>query len=88
MIRLKGQLLAIANEQRVAEIRQIRGDQVAASWGEQVRNYVLHPYKMIKDQRSGWESTNAQAFLDGDLEDCVASLLQYRAAAEREDATE
>ena len=52
MKRLKAQLLAIAKEQRVAEIQEIRGDQVEASWGTQIRNYVLHPYKMIKDQRN------------------------------------
>ena len=82
--RLKGQLLAIAKEQRVQEIQQIRGDQVEASWGAQVRNYVLHPYKMVKDQRSGWETSNAQNFLDGDLEDCIASLLRHRAKEEQE----
>ena len=80
--RLKGQLLAIAKEQQVEKIQQIRGDQVEASWGAQIRNYVLHPYKLIKDQRSNYETSNTQAFLDGGnvLEDCVASLLQHRAA--------
>ena len=84
MKRLKAQLLAIAKEQRVQEIKEIRGDQVEASWGMQVRNYVLHPYKMIKDQRTGWETTNTQGFLDGDLEDCIASLLRQRAEMESE----
>jgi peptide chain release factor 2 len=83
MNRLKSQLLAIAKEQRVAEIQEIRGDQVEASWGAQIRNYVLHPYKMIKDQRTGWETSNAQGFLDGDLEECVAALLRYRAKEEQ-----
>jgi peptide chain release factor 2 len=84
MKRLKAQLLAIAKEQRVQEIKEIRGDQVEASWGMQVRNYVLHPYKMVKDQRTGWETTNTQGFLDGDLEDCIASLLRQRAEEESE----
>ena len=79
MKRLKAQLLAIANEQLVEEIKQIRGDQVEASWGAQIRNYVLHPYKMIKDQRSGWETANVQTFLDGDLEDCIGSVLRHPA---------
>jgi len=64
MKRLKAQLLAVAQEQRVQEIKQIRGDMVEASWGAQIRNYVLHPYKMVKDQRTGWETSNTQAFLD------------------------
>lgn len=84
MLRLKAQLLAIAKEQRVAEIKEIRGDQVEASWGAQIRNYVLHPYKLIKDQRTGWESSDTQGFLDGDLEDCIAALLRHHAKEEQE----
>ncbi len=86
MNRLKAQLIAIAKEQRVAEIQEIRGDMVEASWGTQIRNYVMHPYKMIKDQRSGWETSNIQNFLDGDLEDCIADLLKTRAKEEQDAA--
>lgn len=86
MQRLKAQLLAIAKEQRVAEIQEIRGDQVEASWGAQIRNYVLHPYKLIKDQRTGWETSDTQGFLDGDLEDCIATLLRHQAEEEQEAA--
>ena len=83
MKRLKGQLLVIAQEQRVAAIQEIRGDQVEASWGTQIRNYVLHPYKMIKDQRNNWETTNVPNFLDGGtlLEECIATLLKSNAAS-------
>lgn len=78
--RLKVQLLAVAQEQRVKEINEIRGDIVEASWGAQIRNYVLHPYKMVKDQRTGWETTNTQAFLDGEmLEECIGAYLRYKA---------
>jgi len=84
MKRLKGQLLAIANEQRLSELNDIRGDIVEASWGAQVRNYVLHPYKMVKDQRTNWETTDTSGFLDGDLEDCIGSLLRFRTKEERE----
>ena len=62
--------MAIANEQRLQEIKLIRGDVVEAAWGAQIRNYVLHPYKMVKDQRTNWETTDTNGFLDGDLEDC------------------
>lgn len=78
--RLKAQLLAIAQEQRVQDYKQIRGDIVEASWGAQIRNYVLHPYKMIKDQRTGWETSNAQGFLDGDLEECIGAYLRWKSA--------
>jgi len=86
--RLKGQLLAIKNEQKLNELKDICGDVVEASWGAQVRNYVLHPYKMVKDQRTNWETTDTGGFLDGDLEDCVGSLLRQRAKEEREASEE
>jgi peptide chain release factor 2 len=86
--RLKGQLLAIAREQRVAEVQAIRGDAVEAAWGAQIRNYVLHPYKMVKDQRTNWETSDTQGFLDGDLEDCIGELLRHRAKEEQESAEE
>jgi len=83
--RLKAQLLAIAQDQRVKEIKEIRGDLVEASWGMQIRNYVLHPYKMVKDQRTGWETANAQAFLDGELLDsCITSYLRWKAESQDE----
>jgi peptide chain release factor 2 len=86
--RLKAQLLAIAQEQQVQKIQEIRGDMVEASWGAQIRNYVLHPYKMVKDQRTGWESSNAQAFLDGELlDDCIGAYLRYKAAQASESET-
>ena len=63
---LKGQLLTIAAEQKCEEIRAIRGDVVQATWGAEIRNYVLHPYKMVKDQRTNWETFDAERFLNGD----------------------
>jgi peptide chain release factor 2 len=81
---LKSQLLAIAQEQKCAEIATIRGDAVEAAWGAQIRNYVLQPYKMIKDQRTNWESRDTQRFLDGDLEDCIEELLRFRATNSEE----
>eukprot|EP00554_Chaetoceros_debilis_P006692 CAMPEP_0194080752 /NCGR_PEP_ID=MMETSP0149-20130528/6691_1 /TAXON_ID=122233 /ORGANISM="Chaetoceros debilis, Strain MM31A-1" /LENGTH=514 /DNA_ID=CAMNT_0038762531 /DNA_START=59 /DNA_END=1600 /DNA_ORIENTATION=+ len=83
MKRMKAQLLAIAQEQRCEEINAIRGDAVEAAWGAQIRNYVLQPYKMVKDQRSGWESSDTQGFLDGDLEACIGELLRSRAKEEQ-----
>lgn len=83
MKRVKAQLLAIAQEQRCEEIKAIRGDQVEAAWGAQIRNYVLQPYKMIKDQRTNWESSDTQGFLDGDLEECIGELLRTRSKEEQ-----
>jgi len=86
MRRLRAQLLAIASEQRLEDIREIRGDVVEASWGAQIRNYVLHPYRMVKDQRTGYETSDANGFLDGGgaLSDCIASYLRHSAEIDRE----
>lgn len=87
--RLTAQLLAVQEEQRVAKIQEIRGDKVEASWGAQIRNYVLHPYKMVKDQRSGWETKNAQSFLDGDqMELCIGAYLRYKAEQRQQEEVE
>ena len=86
--RLKGQLLAIAKEQNISDLKAIQGDVVEAAWGAQIRNYVLHPYKMVKDARTGWETSDTGSFLDGDLEDCIGTLLRKRAKEEQDDADE
>ena len=53
------------------------------SWGNQIRNYVLHPYKMVKDLRSGFEVGNASAVLDGGLDEIIESVLQFNAKNEQ-----
>ncbi|KAL9186758.1 hypothetical protein ACHAXT_010478 [Thalassiosira profunda] len=85
--RLKAQLLAIAQEQQMESINAIRGDVVEASWGAQIRNYVMQPYKMVKDARSGWETSDVDGVMDGGkaLEECVGAWLRWsRAEGERE----
>lgn len=64
---LQAKLAALAAEQRVATISQLRGVVKQAAWGNQIRSYVLHPYTMVKDHRTKVEVTDAQAVLDGDL---------------------
>ena len=78
---LKGKLLEIAQSQKAAEIADIRGEQVAADFGSQIRNYVLHPYKLVKDTRSGCEATDVNAVLDGDLDAFLSAHLRQQAAA-------
>ena len=78
---LYGKLLAIAEQQRAAEVSEIRGDVVQAAWGAQIRNYVLHPYKMVKDVRTNVETADAPGVLDGNLGEFIESYLRYRNTA-------
>lgn len=75
---LLARLLARRNEQRAAELARLRGERVAAEWGNQIRSYVLHPYKSVKDHRTNYQSTNPEAVLDGGLDDFIAAYLISR----------
>ncbi|MED6107685.1 Peptide chain release factor PrfB1, chloroplastic [Stylosanthes scabra] len=76
--RLKAKLLVIAEEQRASEIRQIRGDAVKAEWGQQIRNYVFHPYKLVKDVRTAYETSDITSVMDGDLDPFIKSYLKHK----------
>ncbi|TAE55374.1 MAG: peptide chain release factor 2 [Nostocales cyanobacterium] len=76
LARLKAKLLVIAREQRAQEIAEIRGDMVEASWGNQIRNYVFHPYQMVKDLRTNTETTAIGDVMDGDLDAFIQSYLR------------
>ncbi len=75
---LKAKLLIIAQEQRALKVADIRGDIVEAAWGNQIRNYVFHPYQLVKDLRTGEETTNIQNVMDGDLEPFIQSYLRQQ----------
>lgn len=76
--RLKAKLLVIAEEQKASEIKQIRGDAVKAEWGQQIRNYVFHPYKLVKDVRTGYETSDITSVMDGELDPFIKSYLKYK----------
>jgi peptide chain release factor 2 len=73
---LKAKLLIIAQEQRAQEIAEIRGDIVEAAWGNQIRNYVFHPYQMVKDLRTSVETTAVTDVLNGDLDPFIEAYLR------------
>jgi peptide chain release factor 2 len=74
---LKARLLVIAQEQRAKEIADIRGDIVEAAWGNQIRNYVFHPYQLVKDLRTGMETTAIGDVMDGELDPFIESCLRH-----------
>ncbi|WP_199336877.1 peptide chain release factor 2 [Oscillatoria sp. FACHB-1407] len=73
---LKAKLLIIAQEQRAKEIADIRGDMVEAAWGNQIRNYVFHPYQLVKDLRTNVETTAIADVMNGDLDPFIQSYLR------------
>jgi peptide chain release factor 2 len=72
---LKSQLYEMELRKRMEEQAKIEGEKKRIEWGSQIRSYVLHPYKMVKDLRTGHETGNVQAVLDGDLIDFIKSYL-------------
>ncbi|HZC32453.1 MAG TPA: peptide chain release factor 2 [Candidatus Bathyarchaeia archaeon] len=79
---LKARLLERALEEREAEVRKLKGEHVEAGWGNQIRSYVLHPYQMVKDLRTGVETGNTQAVLDGDLDTFMQAELERLATGD------
>ncbi|KAL1520236.1 hypothetical protein AB1Y20_023706 [Prymnesium parvum] len=76
---LKARLLVIAREQSVNKLAEIKGDVVPAEWGQQIRSYVLAPYKMVKDLRTSYETSQVQDVLDGDLDAFIDAYLRMQA---------
>jgi len=74
---LRSRLLEIKKAERDDEIAVLRGEYTKAEWGSQIRSYVLHPYQMVKDHRTDFETGNPQSVLDGNLEGFMESYLQY-----------
>ncbi|HBE41585.1 MAG TPA: peptide chain release factor 2 [Bacteroidales bacterium] len=72
---LKSQLYEMELRKRMEEKAKIEGEKKKIEWGSQIRSYVLHPYKMVKDLRTGYETGNVQAVLDGDLNDFIKTYL-------------
>ena len=75
---LKSQLFEIEMRKRRESIAAIEGNKKKIEWGSQIRNYVFHPYKLVKDLRTDYETSNVQAVMDGDLNDFIKTyLMEY-----------
>jgi len=72
---LKSQLYELELRRKQEEKDKIEGTKKKIEWGSQIRNYTLHPYKLVKDVRTGIETSNVQAVLDGELNDFIKAYL-------------
>lgn len=73
---LRARLLELKRAEKDQEIAVLRGEYTKAEWGSQIRSYVLHPYQMVKDHRTDYETGNTQSVLDGDLDPFMESYLR------------
>ncbi|WP_104107616.1 peptide chain release factor 2 [Nocardioides sp. 616] len=85
MVVLKAKLLARKKAEEKAHLDEMRGD-VQASWGDQMRNYVLNPYQIVKDLRTGYEVGNPSAVFDGDLDGFLEAGIRWRRGTDQDDA--
>ncbi|CUR59512.1 Peptide chain release factor 2 [metagenome] len=83
MVVLKAKLLALKKAEEKAHLDGMRGD-VQASWGDQMRNYVLNPYQIVKDLRTSYESGNPSAVFDGDLDGFIEAGIRWRRGSDSE----
>ena len=87
---LQSRLLVLRHEEEAKKKKELAGD-IKASWGDQMRSYVLHPYQMVKDLRTGYETSQTQAVFDGDINAFIEAGIRWRheqrrAAAEEAEA--
>jgi len=75
---LRGRLLEIKQQEQEIQLAELRGEYKKAEWGNQIRSYVLHPYQMVKDHRTNFESGNTQAVLNGDLDGFIEAYLRLQ----------
>ena len=80
MAMLRAQLLELRERERQAEIAREKGEAQDVNFGSQIRSYVLHPYTLVKDLRTGYETGDVQRVLDGDLDPFVRAYLLWRAS--------
>jgi len=73
---LRSRLLELELANRAEEQVRLKGEHVAAGWGNQIRSYVLHPYKMVKDHRTGYETSDPNSVLDGELDELIKAYLK------------
>jgi peptide chain release factor 2 len=80
---LRSRLLELELAKRAEERAKIKGKRIAAGWGNQIRSYVLHPYKMVKDHRTDYQTSDTDAVLDGELDGFITAYLRSKLGEEK-----
>ncbi|NWG11930.1 MAG: peptide chain release factor 2 [Acidobacteria bacterium] len=80
---LRARLYDLELEKKRKELRAVEDSKLDIAWGSQIRSYVLHPYRMVKDHRTKYESSNTERVLDGDIDDFIYQYLVYRGVGRR-----
>jgi len=78
---LRSRLLELELEKKAQEQAKLKGEHITAEWGNQIRSYVLHPYKLVKDHRTGYETSNPAAVLEGDIDELLKAYLRSTVAS-------
>jgi peptide chain release factor 2 len=76
---LQSKIERLEQEKRDKEMTKLYGEKGEIAWGSQIRSYVLQPYQMVKDHRTGYQTGNVEAVLDGEIEPFIESYLHHRA---------
>ena len=75
---LRARLAEIKEREHLEKISDIKGVQMKIEWGSQIRSYVFHPYSLVKDHRTGYETSNVDAVMDGELDGFITAYLQMQ----------
>jgi peptide chain release factor 2 len=79
---LKARLVNLQVQERAAEQERLKGEHISPKWGNQIRSYILHPYKLVKDHRSDFETHDPSAVLDGDLDEILRTYLLHEVGSD------
>ncbi|MBC7316298.1 MAG: PCRF domain-containing protein, partial [Chloroflexi bacterium] len=80
---LRARLYDLELQRQEEERAKLRGEHITAGWGNQIRSYVLHPYRMVKDLRTDYETGNTTAVLDGELDEFIEAYLRWAVGQKR-----